>query len=308
MSNKTYNSLNPLKIYISALIENIDKEKIPKNIDLILDGGLFNGAFEYGILLYLKELEKIDLLNIDRISGCSIGSIIGLLYLTGSIDENIHIYEEMITAIRETLFLDKISSIIHDIVNKYVTNIERLNNKLYITYYDITTMQQIVCSTFKNKEELIQILIRSTYIPYITDGKIQYDDRYIDGCSPFIFQKTEKKALFIYLSTFKNIKSMVYIKNEVNIWPRLMSGVIDVNNFFSGSNSSFCSYVNNWNITDFTLIQIREILIFCILILIKLSLFAKEIIPKNMKENIYINRFQDIFLAFYKNLFSYLVL
>ena len=308
MSIKSYDSLSPLKTYIAALIENVEKEKMPKNIDLILDGGMFNGAFEYGILLYLKELDNLKLIKIDRISGCSIGSIMGLLYLTNTLDENIHIYEEILTAFRQTLFLDKISQIIHNIVDKSVSNIEDLNNKLYITYYDITTMKQEITCCYKDKEDLIQKLIRSSYIPYITDGNLQYDDKYLDGFSPFIFTKTEKKTLFINLATYKRIKKMIFVKNEVNIWPRLLSGVIDANNFFTGSSSDFCSYVNNWGITDFSLIRIREIIIILIILLIKFSLFVNKKIPENMKNNIYLTRFQEIIGRFYKDIFSYLIL
>ena len=72
--------LYPLKDYLHTLIENLDKKNIPKEIDLILDGGAFNGAFQYGILLYIKELETLKLLNVDKISGCSVGALLGTLY------------------------------------------------------------------------------------------------------------------------------------------------------------------------------------------------------------------------------------
>ena len=153
------NSLSPLKTYIGALIENLDKEKLPKNIDLILDGGAFNGAFGYGILIYLKELEKLKLLQIDRISGTSIGSIFGAIYLTNTLDENIILFEKLLNTFRETMFLDKMSDIIHKFVNDYVSDIEILNNKLFITYYDVTTMKQVIVSKYESKEELIEIVV-----------------------------------------------------------------------------------------------------------------------------------------------------
>ena len=44
--------------YIDKLISNIDKNNIPKTIDLILDGGAFNGSYQIGGLLYLKRMEN----------------------------------------------------------------------------------------------------------------------------------------------------------------------------------------------------------------------------------------------------------
>uniref|UniRef100_A0A6C0AYY9 PNPLA domain-containing protein n=1 Tax=viral metagenome TaxID=1070528 RepID=A0A6C0AYY9_9ZZZZ len=307
MTSESLNSLNPLKNYIGALIENLDKDKIPKNIDLILDGGAFNGAFGYGCLIYLKKLENLKILKVDKISGCSIGAIIGLLYLTDSLDSNILLFENLLKSFRKTLFLDKLSETIHNLVNN-IQDIEALNDKLFITYYDITTIKQNVVSKYKNKEELIEILIRSSYIPYITDGSLQYQEKYFDGCSPYIFPKHNTKALFIYLATLKKVKNTIFTQNEVNIWPRLLNGVIDINNFFSGSHSDMCSYINNWTFADFSLLRIREIIILILILIIKSCIFINNKIPENIKNNIYICRLQQILSSLYKDIFSYMVL
>lgn len=301
-------SLNPLKNYIGALIENLDKEKIPKNIDLILDGGAFNGAFGYGILIYLKELETLKLLKIDRISGTSIGAILAVIYLTDTLDNNIILFEELLNTFRETMFLDKSSRAIHELVNKYVSNIETLNNKLFITYYDISTMKQVVVSKYESKDELIEILIRSSYIPYITNGNLQYDNRYCDGCTPYIFPKSNKKTLFTYFMTYNKLKASLFTKNEVNIWSRLLNGIVDINNFFSGSQSEFCSYINNWMLIDFSLLRIREIMIVMCFLIIKSYIYVNEKIPENIKNNIYLSRFQEILISLYKDIFSYMIL
>ena len=209
-SESEIKSLTPLKSYIGALIENLDKEKIPKNIDLILDSGAFNGAFGCGILLYLKELEKLQLLKIDKISGASIGAILGLIYLTNSIDNNIGWFEDLLNTFRETMFLDKLSTMIHDLVNTYVSNVEDFNDKLYITYYDVVNMKQVLVSKYNSKEELIEILIRSSYIPYITDGKLQYKETYSDGAIPYIFPKSNKKVLFVCFISYKKLRSTLF--------------------------------------------------------------------------------------------------
>ena len=47
-----------LNVFIKSLIENIPNNHIPKNIDLVLDGGAFNGIYMLGGLFYIKELEQ----------------------------------------------------------------------------------------------------------------------------------------------------------------------------------------------------------------------------------------------------------
>ena len=66
--------------YVNKLIENLpESSKKLQNIDLVLDGGLFNGSYLVGALYFLKEMERRQYIKIDRISGCSIGSIVGFL-------------------------------------------------------------------------------------------------------------------------------------------------------------------------------------------------------------------------------------
>jgi hypothetical protein len=308
ISNNTKSSLNSLNECIEKLISNLDKEKIPKNIDLIIDGGSFNGAFACGILIYLKKLEELKLLKVDRISGCSIGAILAVVYLTDSIDENIPLFKELLTSFRETMLLDKSSDIIHKLINKYVTNIDILNDKLFITYYDVSTMKQVIVNKYESKEELIDILIRSSYIPFITDGNIQYKNKYCDGCTPYIFHKTNNKILFIYLTSKKKITRMFYTNNEVNIWPRLFTGVTDINNFFSGLQTDMCSYINDWTIADFSLMRLKDIIVVILILIIKLSVSVKDNIPENIKNNIYLSRFQKILIVLYKDIFSHFIL
>ena len=66
--------------YVNKLIENLPEEtKKLQYIDLVLDGGIFNGSYLVGSLYFLKEMERRKYLKIARISGCSIGSIVAFL-------------------------------------------------------------------------------------------------------------------------------------------------------------------------------------------------------------------------------------
>ena len=67
--------------FVDTLIENINKPSKPNNINIILDGGGFNGSYHHGVLIYFNQLEKKHYVKINKISGCSIGSVFGMLYL-----------------------------------------------------------------------------------------------------------------------------------------------------------------------------------------------------------------------------------
>ena len=294
-------SLNPLNNYIEALTENLDKNIIPKEIDLVIDGGAFNGGFGFGILIYLQNLEKLKILKINRISGCSVGALLAISYIINLTESNELLYQQLLKEFRKTCFLKKLPNMIRDFITKNEFDVEILNDKLYITYYDTTTLKQEIISKYKDKEELIQALIRTSYIPFITNTHLQYENKYIDGFSPYIFPIIDNKILFIALSNYKKLTSIFFIKNEVNVWARVLDGILDINKFFSKtnyyftkSNTVFCSYVNNWTKTDYIFYNFRKILAIFIILFIKFSLFVQKKFPKNS------TNFKELFEIIYK--------
>ena len=66
-------------------------------IDLVLESGAFNGSYLVGALFFLKEMEKKKYIYVDRISGCSIGALIGFLYFINSFFINSFIFSEVPT-------------------------------------------------------------------------------------------------------------------------------------------------------------------------------------------------------------------
>jgi predicted acylesterase/phospholipase RssA len=59
----------------------------------VLDGGVFNGSYHVGALYFLKEMERRNYIKINRISGCSVGSIVAFLYYIDSLDLMPKLYE-----------------------------------------------------------------------------------------------------------------------------------------------------------------------------------------------------------------------
>ena len=52
------NNTTLMQEYIKALIQNIEQSQIPKDLNLIFDGGVFNCGFAAGVALYIKELNN----------------------------------------------------------------------------------------------------------------------------------------------------------------------------------------------------------------------------------------------------------
>ena len=75
-----------IETYIDKLIINLPPPpKTPIHIDLVMDGGVFNGSYLMGCLYFLKRMEKLKYIIIHRISGCSISSFLGAMYLLNSL-------------------------------------------------------------------------------------------------------------------------------------------------------------------------------------------------------------------------------
>ena len=65
---------------IKNLADNYPKNKEPIEYNIILEGGAFNGIFSGGALMLIKELEKKHYLKVNKISGASVGALMGFLY------------------------------------------------------------------------------------------------------------------------------------------------------------------------------------------------------------------------------------
>ena len=193
---------NPLYFalkYIDALIQNVPKTKIPPVIDLIFDVGGFNGLFGQGVGLYISRLEKANIFKVNRVSGASIGSLLALMYLT-NIEYNLDkAYSEIKMKFHSTCSVIEYNNQVRQFVMNNVTNdtLRSLNNKLFITYYDVIQKKQIVVSTYNSREDLIETIIRSSHFPYLSDNTMFYKKQYMDGGHPYIFNDSSYR-LFIH--------------------------------------------------------------------------------------------------------------
>ena len=261
-----------LSQYIENLIQNIPKRDTPYELDVVLEGGIFNGSYEMGVLLFLKELEKKGYIHIKRFSGCSVGSMGALKYMLKSVETSINDWEMFRDQFRQNFNLDVLREIIErDTSQMDDETFNRIRKDvLYINYYDGQNKKQIVKSVFETREDIRDAILKSCHIPYLTNGDCYVTDdgkQFLDGGLPYIFPErysphSNKHILYISISHFSKLKNMIRTRNETTIHGRALEGVVDVYNFFQSEKSTLmCSFVDKWSLIDFTILRMKHIII-----------------------------------------------
>ena len=273
-----------IQSYVQKLIENLPYEitskKEPLILDLVLDGGAFNGGYLVGALYFLKEMEKRGFIRVNRISGCSIGSFVGLLYFLDELDYMIELHSIVLEDFKKTFLFNKIKFILISIKDKLPKDIcNIINSKLFICYNNIHKKKITKCN-YKNSDDIIETILKSCFIPFCIDGKMLYKNKYIDGLTPYIFKPCHnKKILYLDLFSCDKIFNVINVKNEKNIFNRLLYGLLDIHNFFiKQTKTSMCSYVNEWNIIDKSYYNIKLFVEVIIIYVLKSILFIKKIL------------------------------
>ena len=278
--------------YVIKLIENLPDDiknvNEPIKMDLVLDGGIFNGSYHVGALYFLKEMENRKYIKIERISGCSVGSIVGFLYFIDSLDLMPKLYDLINKEFRQTYNLKLITELKKHLSEHIPSDIcERVNGRLYITYNNIKKGTKPVKSVYKDSDDIINTIIKSSYIPYLIDGNILYENKSVDGITPFIFKEREKKILYLDLFGSDKLGNLLNVKNEKSNYHRILSGLLDIHSFFiKKSNTPMCSYVNDWSYSNICFNHIKTIIERICIYLIHVLIFIKANISEQFKETV----------------------
>jgi len=276
--------------YVNKLIENLPQEsKIFKKIDLVLDGGIFNGSYLAGAVCFLKEMEKKNYLKIDRISACSIGSVVAFLYYTNSLDLMSKLYQIANNEFKTDYTLKMIKNLKYHLKDRIPDNIiSKVNGKLFICFNDVKNGKKIIKSSYKNVDEIFNAIIKSSFVPFLIDNNMMYKKKYIDGINAYIFEKeNNKKILHMELFSFDKFTLAINIKNEKTNFHRIMSGVLEMNSFFIKNSSTYmCSYVEDWHIVNNFNYSIKILFEKIIIYILYLINYFKKYFPKDIKNNI----------------------
>jgi len=292
---------------VDELIKNLPATENIQEIDLILDNGAFNGLYLYGILIYLKKMESLNKLKIKRISGSSIGATLAALYLTDNIDLTDAIFDKARGCLKENFNLQEWREILTQVANQKLSlelMKEKINDRLFVNYFDTETCQEIVKSNFDTKEDLIDALYKSSFIPILINGELSYNNC-IDGFNPMLFDERtseDNKCLFVHLVQSEIIMKSINVSNDKNPSFRAVEGINSIHKFFIGENQKLCSYVNNWSSRQLLYYRLRQIFYFMIVYLIKLVTIIKMYIPDSLYSTPMYNFISQFVAKFYKDI------
>jgi len=93
----------------------------------------------------------------------------------------------------------------------------------------------------------------------------------------------------LYLDLFGSDKlcNLLNVKNEKTNYHRILSGLLDIHCFFiKQSNTSMCSYVNDWTYYNICFNNLKIIIEKVCIYLIHILLFIKKKLPEHFKQSI----------------------
>ena len=238
-----------MRSFIRTLIPNANAARIPPTMNLVFDGGAFNGYYGLGIGLYVKELESAGMTRVHKVSGVSAGAVLALWYLLDKPKTDLNaLFVEMATHFNQhhnlRIYKKQIKKVIG--ANLDSDDLSFLNDRLFISYYDTRECCRKTVSRYRSRKHLIDAIIRSGHIPFIVSDAIAYKGRYIDGVRPELFD-TEVRSLFVQVTTYNRLWRMFSTGTEVNLLHRLIVGVSDANDFFTIGSSDMCSFTDEWS-------------------------------------------------------------
>jgi predicted acylesterase/phospholipase RssA len=141
---------NIVKELSRVLVNNIDDSSIKvKDINLITSGGAFNASYLVGCLYVIREMREKGLIKINKISTCSASSIIGLLFLIDKLDVFVDkLYDVLVKSFKKNKIVifdeESLSNIIKMVTEELPEDVTSIiNDKLYITYYDVLECKQV---------------------------------------------------------------------------------------------------------------------------------------------------------------------
>jgi hypothetical protein len=283
---------------ISQCVDNLEQkwnqnnETLPMNIDLILDGGAFGGSYTLGSLYYLQELIVRNKIVLHRISGVSIGSIMGFLLMANRLDDGIHLYRSFFNYFKENGCLSIFKKTLRKITSSLPKDFYlQCNYKLYISYFDCKKNKHVTQYHYKSNKDLSNAMLRSSFVPFLITGNLLLKNKYLDGLYPYIFPKQYNiKRIFIDLTP--KLFKMLYIKHEIHNVERIMEGILDIHHLlFHNIKKKFCSFVDDWNITYKSYIYVRTFI----------SDFYVWLI------HIYLKYFRNEFLIHFKRYFNFIL-
>jgi hypothetical protein len=325
-SNKNKYNLY-IKNLFNDLVCNKQNQNInakPLHIDVVLEGGGFGGAYEIGVMMFLEHLVHKGYLTINRISGVSIGSIVGLLYLSNKL----HYYDKYYSKIRNDWYNNLEMNTLSEFIRKIVYSLSESQfntikvNKLYVSYYDLQSKQHITKSNYINKEDLFETIMKSCHMPFLKSKKLSFVDKsnnnYIDGLYPYIFSRKNNtytqnsqdrsKILYVTINQIQKLRTCVDTRNEHDCFSRILHGILHCFDLFKYNKSNeYCSFLDDWSILDITYYRIKQVAMFMFMYMIYLLNNINCRLKPYIERNTLINTLYNILRGYLDDIIYYFV-
>ena len=104
---------------VEEFVNNLPEPRYTENIDMVCDSGAFNGGYLLGVLFYLKELERKKFIKINRVSGASIGSLLGCMYILNKLNKMPPLIEELVSNYKEAHCLNSCSILLETLISTF---------------------------------------------------------------------------------------------------------------------------------------------------------------------------------------------
>jgi hypothetical protein len=231
---------------VRKLIEKYPPKDYFRTINITFTVGGIAGYYGLGLCALLNEMEKHGLVKVDKTYGASAGAY-NCVFLACKLDIN-----KLLNAYDTYRITQKQE---HDIMGecnkkslyKYLPSDVHLkcNEKVNITRTNVTNPiypHRTVINTYKSRDELIQGLLSSSYIPYVMGKDMYYVDqkgnKYIDGFFPIV--NNDDKNLMLYVNFLKVEYPRLPLlldgnPHEPYIDPLVLKGIYDAYNFLDNT-------------------------------------------------------------------------
>lgn len=217
--------------------------KKKQKIGLVLGGGGGKGAYQVGVWKALKEY-KIDK-YINYLSATSIGSLNSLLFLTGDLENAINVWGNVTrdVALTKRNFKDVLTKKslysrqgFIDLAEKNVdfSKVSKSKIKTFVTATPISKNKKdapcVFCLNGKSKEEIVNIVLASSALPFVfepvTINGVKYRDGYMVDNNPVRKLKDEGCNL-IFVVPLKEFSNAYECSDENTTVVDFVSGYND---------------------------------------------------------------------------------
>lgn len=310
-----------------------------RDIHVVLEGGGFGGAYEVGVMMFLHKLETMGKIKVSKISGVSIGSIVGLLYLTNRLHEYDTYYREIRKDWYTNLQMNSLSkcvrNIVYSISQKTFDSIK--NDRLYISYFNLQSKQHITKCNFVNKEDLFETIMKSTHMPLFKSKTLAYTDvhknKYIDGLYPYIFTKQDIETyihqnetyiqqnetygsnkcgnvsiLYVTINQLRKLHTCVDTKNEDDCFSRILHGILYGYDLFKYKKTNeYCSFVEDWTLLDITYYRLKQLVMFMCMYSIWVCNVLLDVSLPYIRNSSLLSSFIDILTTYIDDILYYFI-